>query len=147
MANNVIKEITDYVDGIMSNDSRQPTANEIYLAKAVCEMDFLMETIKILMASADKRMRWMAFSVKEDYIPDDGVIFVRIADNVLDEGDWPVQALKIQCGTVITQRDILPGVYTVVNMVGWTKAKLVNWANFDPTGSHPEVYHEVAIIE
>jgi hypothetical protein len=75
------------------------------------------------------------------------VLFVRISDNVLDKDDWPVRQLFITDGKVTRILEHRSGAYGLdrAPTVGWTLEQIEKWAAYDPTGQHPEVYHDVSI--
>lgn len=68
-------------------------------------------------------------------------IDVRISDNILGEREWSVYRLTIEGGKVVRMDTIYDGVYRR-DLVGMTVEQLAEWIAYDPTGSHPEVYHE-----
>lgn len=72
------------------------------------------------------------------------VMFARISDNVLDEVDWPVARLVLRDGVVVEQAQHKPGAYAFGQLVGITSTMLAAWSRFDATGTHPEMYHELA---
>lgn len=82
----------------------------------------------------------------------DGVVLrLRISDNVLDEKDWSVHEITFGSGNVITKvKELKSGAYGFIDdpkpdiypSVGWTRARLKKWLEYDSTGSHPENYHE-----
>jgi hypothetical protein len=73
-------------------------------------------------------------------------IRVRISDNVLEEKDWTVYELKIELykgsPTVMAMRALNLGVYGQ-DLIGFTLDQLSEWLCWDPTGHHPEVWHEI----
>lgn len=73
------------------------------------------------------------------------VLYVRVSDNVLSDEDFAVRRILIENGTVVGHTDLNPGVYGFDFMPndGWTLDQVLNWTSYDPTGQHPEVYHEV----
>lgn len=76
---------------------------------------------------------------------DDGIVQVRIADNMMDEKDWGIDELVIKDGEVISQRHLTKGLYTMPDMVGWTVEELIQWTHYDSTGKPVENYHEIKI--
>jgi hypothetical protein len=76
-----------------------------------------------------------------------GLFAVRMSDNVLDPGDWPISIIKIDSGCVIEQVNVIEKTYSMPDMKGWTLKDLYNWLMIDTTGSHPEEYHDIAVIE
>lgn len=68
---------------------------------------------------------------------------VRISDNVLEEEDWSVDEIVLRNNVVISQSPLCKGAYTIPNMMGWTVSKLIEWTQYDSTGSHPENYYEI----
>lgn len=81
-------------------------------------------------------------------------IRVRISDNVLEDKDWTIFELEFAMAKdipgsvgenvpkVVSQRLINEGCYGE-HLLGKTIVDLVKWLAYDPTGSHPEVWHEV----
>ena len=71
----------------------------------------------------------------------------RVSDNVLDEADWPVWTCLYDPATdkVVDSKEDHPGVYGVDNgpCAGWDLERINKWLAYDPTGSHPEVDHDV----
>lgn len=71
---------------------------------------------------------------------------VRISDNVLDDEDWPVYELEIEPHkgelVVMAQRVVNLGAYGQ-DFTGFNLKRLSNWLCWDPTGQHPEVWHEI----
>lgn len=76
-----------------------------------------------------------------------GLFVVRISDNVLDSGDWSMDTITIKEGVVVNQVNIHDNCYRLPDMKGWTLADLYSWLQEDYTGSHPENYHEIRIID
>jgi hypothetical protein len=72
------------------------------------------------------------------------IIYVRIADSVLEDADWGVAQLTLEAGVVTGYRVVKRGVYELPDMMGWTAEQLTEWSAHDPTGHHPEEYHEVS---
>jgi len=75
------------------------------------------------------------------------LLVVRTADNVLDVENWRIDILQIKDGVVVKQTSVHEGCYLLVDMKGWGLAELQDWLFQDNTGQHPEVYHEMAIVE
>ena len=84
--------------------------------------------------------------------PDGKRLKVRIADNVLDDKDWPIRELVFVGDEVVAALAVYAGVYSFgVNVdgrplhpgLGWTLEQVAAWSAFDSTGHHPESYHEV----
>jgi hypothetical protein len=74
----------------------------------------------------------------------DGSYKVRISDNVLDEEDWGSNTIHIEDGVVVMSvTNVDKGVYNIPNMYGWTVGQIKDWLSWDPTGHHPENYHEI----
>lgn len=70
---------------------------------------------------------------------------LRISCNVLDEHHWPIRACDLTLDRVTAVRDIREGCYGFDPFgptVGWTLDQLRDWLAYDPTGSHPEQWHE-----
>ena len=84
--------------------------------------------------------------VKLEDLPAEGMVHVRIADDVLDPEDWTVDSLTIERGVVKYQFHSFKGAYRLPNMVGWSHGELCNWSSYDGTGSHPEQYHEIEVL-
>jgi hypothetical protein len=78
-------------------------------------------------------------------IPNNCVVRVRIADNVLDDEDWDISELIINDGLVVSQRLVHPGVYGIEDMVGWSVDELSAWSSYDGTGHMPENFQEVSL--
>lgn len=70
-------------------------------------------------------------------------LWVRVSDNVLEPSDWMVWPLDIdpatmavaQCGAAAHDGPC----------EGWTLGRIARWTCFDPTGRHPETYHEIQL--
>ncbi len=76
----------------------------------------------------------------------DLVYRIRISDNVLDEEDWPIREILIRDGVIVNVLDVHHGVYSwgeTTPTIGWDLERLCEWLDFDPTGSHPENWHEI----
>ena len=82
-------------------------------------------------------------------IPTHGVVYARIADNILEPEDWNRYALTINRNIVVGQLALNPGVYAHTNMVGMTTMQLAEWTSWEHAGGpHPEeTYHELAATE
>ena len=78
-------------------------------------------------------------------IPENGNILARISDNVLDDDAWGVYKLSLKNGVVKKQRTINKGVYAIDPFVGMSIEQLSLWSSYDPTGQHPENYHELEV--
>lgn len=76
-------------------------------------------------------------------IPEDGIVGIRISDDVLESEDWGIALLRISAGIVIDQKTICEGVYELPNMIGVTTDTLQRWSCYDGTGSHPCNFHEI----
>jgi hypothetical protein len=76
-----------------------------------------------------------------------GLVCMRISDDVLDEENWGIDGLTIEDGVVVRQLHLSKGAYTMPDVVGWTTKQLMEWTQYDATGSHPEQYHELSIEE
>ncbi|RLF84616.1 hypothetical protein DRN34_05435 [Thermococci archaeon] len=76
-------------------------------------------------------------------IPYDGVIMVRISDNVLSDEDWPVIKFTFTGGKITGQEVMKDGVYAVEDLVGLDRVDFLGWLTEDTTGQHPEIYHEI----
>lgn len=83
----------------------------------------------------------------EQHTTRNGICGVRISDNVLDPKDWGVDMLTIKEGYVVRQVNAYKGCFRMPDMLGWSLTDLHNWSSFDSTGSHPEIFHEVRIID
>lgn len=79
------------------------------------------------------------------HIPNTCRMYVRIADNVLEEEDWGIDRLIIVDDRVIDQTHNLTGAYRIPDMMGWTTDMLVEWSSYANTGTHPEEYHEISL--
>lgn len=90
-------------------------------------------------------MEFKAFESFISVIPDNCVVRVRVADNVLDDEDWTINELIINGGLVVSQRQVRPGAYTIPEMTNWTTQDIVEWSSYDSTGSPVENYNEVSI--
>lgn len=90
-------------------------------------------------------MEFKEFETFVKDIPNNCVVRVRIADNVLDDEDWPVAELVINDGLVVSQRVVHPGAYRIDDMVGWSVDELSAWSSYDGTGHMPENFQEVAL--
>lgn len=77
------------------------------------------------------------------------IVHLRISDNVLEEDDWPVVEATLTDGRITELKEIKSGVYSwgVAPTIGWLIKPLLTWLRYDPTGSHPETYHEIRIPE
>jgi len=75
-------------------------------------------------------------------------IFIRISDNVLHTKDWPIwELLYNEDGMLQTCVSQHPGAYCYPEYkipTGSHIDDLVDWAQYDPTGVHPESYHDVS---
>lgn len=80
------------------------------------------------------------------------VLFVRKADNVLDPQDWPLRKLYLrETGLVFAHQDVaLTSDIRGMSLFsehdpreGWGIVQLSEWSRVDPTGNHPEIYHEL----
>lgn len=73
-------------------------------------------------------------------------IRVRISDNVLGDEDFNIYELEFEkrgpVHVVVAQRLEQSGVYGQ-DFLGMIAERVRDWAAFDPTGSHPEVWHEI----
>ena len=73
-------------------------------------------------------------------------IRVRISDNVLDDKDWNIYELELEfvrnAHRVVVQRLEQAGVYGK-DFLGMLAEQVRDWAAYDPTGSHPEVWNEI----
>jgi len=76
-------------------------------------------------------------------LPVDGTLMVRISDNVLDDRDWPVAKLTFVNGKITRQQVVKEGLYEFDDLVGLDRIDLLGWLSEDPTGYHPEIYHEI----
>lgn len=81
--------------------------------------------------------------VRLDEIPSDGIIHVRVSDDVLDVKDWTVDYLLMENGSVKEQVRVHYGIYNIPDMRGWTCGELSNWSRFENTGSHPQEFHDI----
>ena len=81
--------------------------------------------------------------VKE--LPTTCMIDARITDNVLEKEDWGIDQLYVENGIIRLQDNIIKGVYSMPDMLGWTSKQLMEWSHHDNTGSHPEQYHEIKV--
>ena len=67
-----------------------------------------------------------------------------INDNILSDKYFPIISLRFNSrGKVSAQLNIRYGAYTFPDMIGWDLSEIQDWLNFDSTGKHPEIYHEV----
>lgn len=80
------------------------------------------------------------------------VLFARVSDNVLDAQDWPVAKLELDPtgGYTISAVHLVQPAEDAMAMntssmpeAGWSLVELARWTRYDPTGTHPEVYHEL----
>ena len=90
-------------------------------------------------------MEFKEFNTFVKNIPNNCVVRVRIADNVLDDEDWTITELVINDGLVVSQRVVHPGVYRVEDMVGWSVDEVAAWSFYDGTGHMPENFQEVSL--
>jgi len=90
-------------------------------------------------------MEFKEFETFVKNIPNNCVVRVRIADNVLDDEDWTINEIIINGGVCVSQRLVQSGVYVIPNMVNWTTQDIVEWSSWDSTGSPVENYNEVSI--
>ena len=71
---------------------------------------------------------------------------IRISDNVLGDEDWNIYELELRfirnAHVVIRQTLEQNGVYSQ-DFLGLMAEQVRDWAAYDPTGSHPEVWHEI----
>ncbi len=79
-------------------------------------------------------------------LPAEGFIYARVADNVLDEDMWNTYALTINKGIVTGQLVRTRGVYGHIDFLRWTTLQLSDWSSEDCTGSHPENFYELAVV-
>ena len=80
----------------------------------------------------------------------DGMLVLRISDNVLDELDWPMWLCVMADDVIIQQRVIRTGAYSRSNSlpgVGDTMTDIIKWSSYDSTGEHPETYHRVGVVD
>lgn len=70
-------------------------------------------------------------------------LLVRIADNVLEDEDFPVVRLDFDHNhKVISQREVAHGVYSTAGVPCSDLADVVEWLCYDGTGQHPEITRE-----
>jgi hypothetical protein len=81
--------------------------------------------------------------VSTEKIPSDGIVLIRVSDDVLDNEDWTVDYLLMRNGSVKEQVRVNFGVYNIPDMKGWTCGELSNWSRFENTGSHPQEFHDI----
>ena len=81
-------------------------------------------------------------------VPNNGVVMLRIADNVLGEDSWPVSIITLHNGVVVDQVEAyVPHCgYGACAMRGWTKHQVDAWLATDCTGSHPENFYEGHVL-
>ena len=81
-------------------------------------------------------------------------ILVRVSDNVLDPSEWGVCVITLRPVRhsvtvrleVVEQRQLSDGCYVISDMKGWDVHQVAEWTRDDPTGRHPEVYNEAAVV-
>ena len=83
---------------------------------------------------------------KVEELPDNGVVFARMADDVMEPEDWNTYKLTIKDGIVIQMTVQVKGCYAGIPKLGaMTKAELVEWQyDSDPSYS-PGYFQELAI--
>lgn len=73
------------------------------------------------------------------------IVELRLSDNVLGDDDWTVRRMTLHEGVVVSVEDLPGGAYDHNQMpgIGATVADIDKWLSFDPTGFHPEIYHDI----
>lgn len=83
---------------------------------------------------------------KAEELPDNGVVFARIRDDVLDDEDWNVWKLELRKGIVVKMSIHNGGVYSNRRtFVDKTKAELIGW-QYTSEDTHPACYQELAVV-
>jgi len=70
-------------------------------------------------------------------------ILVRLSDNVLDDKCFTKAILHVEKSVVEHVQVTHQGCYGVEDLKGKTLDYVVECANYDPSGSHPETYFEI----
>jgi hypothetical protein len=68
---------------------------------------------------------------------------VRIVDNVLTSGDFGLYRVHLFEERITGLREMKPGVCAPSLQLGQPLRYFFQWLQYDPTGCHPEVYHQV----
>ena len=90
-------------------------------------------------------MKWETFINK---LGNNTTVLARVSDNVLEEEDWPVHTLTFEGGICTSQTEKQKGVYSFSeSFIGKSTDDLIEWSNYDNSGNHPEMFHEIYIIE
>jgi len=73
----------------------------------------------------------------------------RISDNVLEKKHWSVVQIELnQHGRVCSLKYINEGIYEVHQVrLGDTLDGVINCSHLDDTGSYPEIYHELRLVD
>ena len=83
---------------------------------------------------------------KVEELPDNGKVFARMSDDVLDDEDWNTYELTLKDGVVIDTVVKYKGVYgTVPVFDGKTKAEIVEWQCESSPAAHPGYFQELAV--
>ena len=75
-------------------------------------------------------------------------VLARISDSVLEEEDWPIHTLTFEDGICTSQIERQKGVYSLSeSFIGKRTEDLMKWTTYDNSGDHPEMFHEICVIE
>lgn len=89
--------------------------------------------------------KWETFVNK---LGNNTTVLARISDSVLDEEDWPIYTLIFENGVCTSQIERQNGVYSLAeSFIGKRTEYLMKWTNYDTSGSHPEMFHEICVIK
>jgi len=84
---------------------------------------------------------------KVEELPDNGIVFARLSDDVLDNEDWDTYKLILKDGVVTEVTVECEGAYNNIDdriLVGMTKSELVEWQYKSSPSTHPGFFKELA---
>jgi len=88
-----------------------------------------------------KKNEWTFWA---DHMPANGVFAISISDDVLDKDCWPVWCIVMCGGVVEHQHDMYTSdVHDRPNMEGWTKQQVLEFCQYEPGDSHPQISHDI----
>ena len=73
------------------------------------------------------------------------IVHLRISDNVLKDEDWPIVEATMVNSHIVELKEISRGAYVWRDSVfiGMRIDTLLKWLKHDPTGTHPEIRHQL----
>ena len=95
-------------------------------------------------------MNWKTYFTEEDKQKDNFQAVVQIADDQLDDENWPVSMIVMQDGIIIQQIPVHSRltsdkvVYELPNMMGWTTKELAEWMDIWPEPN--QSCHDINLI-